>query len=417
MMNMTKFVVSLPPIQKKEIMMKNKKIFHIFSLMAIFMAFTLWSNAQPPKQTFPWQGQDREYYAYVPASYNSSDRLPVMVFLHGFDGGIDSYSSSINFQQAADQFHWMIVLPQALAAQYSMWGMSVPVGNTWNSGIEMTIMGSPFVPNSDVDDAGFLLALVDYLGNEYTLNTDSLFFAGFSMGAFMTHRMAIEHSDRIRAVAAASGLIPVCYAESTPAQHISIMHIHGTADSTVKPDGTASPIPLMGEMTLGLSVDATIDYWRNANQCGAEAETITYPDTENDGMLFSQETYTNTTDNTRVAHVTVNGGGHQWYEDGHDVQYLTLIHDFFTGHNSYIPTDINESSSIQDLTIYPNPAYNTIIVESPSNTQLFIHSTDGCMIATRPLSGGNNVIDISSFSAGLYLLRTTDGQSSSLIVK
>ena len=385
---------------------------------AIFMISTMLSYAQQPKQTFQWQGNDREYYTYVPTSYDNENGMPVMVFLHGFDGGIDSYNSSINFQQAADQFHWMIVLPQAMTAHYDIGGfISMPIGSTWNSGIEMTIMGNPFVPNSDVDDAGFLLALVDELGTSYTLDSDSLFFTGFSMGAFMTHRMAIEHPDRINAVAAASGLIPLCYAGSTPSEHISVLHIHGTNDNTINPDGTASPIPGMGQMTLGLSVDATIDFWRTTNQCDMDAVTNTYANTENDGMSFSISTYKNSTDNTRVALLTVDGGEHKWYEEGHDVQYLNVIHDFFTNHNSYIFTGIDESSSSPELSIYPNPAYNTITVESPSNTQLFIHSADGRMIATKPLSGGNNLIDISSYSAGLYLLRTIDGQSSSLIIK
>lgn len=386
---------------------------------AIFMISTMLSYAQQPKQTFQWQGKDREYYTYVPASYNSeNDRLPIMVFLHGFDGGIDTYNSSINFQQAADQFHWMIVLPQAMTAQYQLFGgISIPVGSVWNSGIEMTIMGSPFVPNSDVDDSGFLLALVDELGTSYSLDTDSLFFTGFSMGAFMTHRMAIEHPDRINAVATASGLVPVCFAETTPSQHISILHIHGNNDNVVHTDGTASPIPGMGEMTLGLSVENTIEYWRNANQCNLDAETITYADTENDGILFTLNTYASSSDDTRVAFLSVNGGEHKWYEDGHDVQYLTVVHDFFTRSNSYLFTGIEESTDLPSLTVFPNPAYSTITVESPSSTQLFIHSADGRLVATQQISEGNNAIDISNYASGLYMLRTTDGHTTTLVVR
>ena len=387
-----------------------------FCLTAIFMVCSFFSVAQQSKQTFQWQGEDREYYLYVPASYTStSDRLPVLVFLHGFDGGIDSYNSSINFQQAADQFHWMIVLPEALTAHYQTSLMNIPVGKTWNSGIVMTIMGNPFIPNSDVDDAGFLMALVDNLGTTYTLDPDSLFFTGFSMGAFMTHRMAIEHSDRIKGVAAASGLIPLCYAESTPAQHITVLHIHGTADNTIKPDGTASPIPMMGEMTLGLSVDATINYWRNANQCDTEAETYAYPNTVNDGMTFTLNTYKNSTDNTRVGFLNVEGGGHQWYEEGHDVQYLTAIHDFFTGNSNN--TGIEETLFHPNLTIYPNPAHNTLTVESPSRTQLSIYGANGQVYGTQSLSTGTNTLDISSYSAGTYLLYTSDGHAAKLIIK
>ena len=388
------------------------------SITTILLVSTMLSYAQQPKQTLQWQGENREFYTYIPSSYDSeNDRLPIMVFLHGFDGGIDTYNSSINFQQAADQFHWMIVLPQALTAHYQLGFVNIPTGSAWNSGIEMTIMGNPFVPNSDVDDSGFLLALVDSLGESYSLDTDSLFFTGFSMGAFMTHRMAIEHPDRINAIATASGLVPVCFAETTPSQHISVMHIHGNNDDVVHTDGTASPIPGMGEMTLGLSVENTIEYWRNANQCDIEAVTNNYADTENDGMLFTLNTYSSSSDDTRVAFLNVDGGEHKWYEEGHDIQYLTVIHDFFTRSNSYIFTGIGETTIQSTLKVYPNPAYSTFTIESPNSTQLFIHSADGRTIANQKITEGVNTIDISSYAAGVYLLRTSDGQTSTVVVK
>ena len=388
----------------------------IFCLTAILMACNFFSFAQ--KQTFPYQGNDRQYYLYVPASYNSStDRLPVLVFLHGFDGGIDTYNSNIDFQQAADQFHWMIVLPGAmpmLNLPISIPGLSL--GDTWNSGIVMTIMGMSFTPNSDVDDSGFLMALVDNLGTSYTLDPDSLFFTGFSMGAFMTHRMGIEHSDRIKGIATASGLIPHCFADATPAHHLHVLHIHGTNDDFIHPDGTAEPIPMAGEMDLGLSVDETVSFWRNANQCGPDAETYAYPNTVNDGMTFTLNTYKNSTDLTRVGFINVEGGEHKWYEDDqHDVKYLTVVHDFFTNH---IPsTGIDEGSLRRDLTLYPNPAHNTLTVETPNETQLSIYSTDGRVIATMPLTAGANVLNLTPYPAGLYLLRTTDGHSSTLVIK
>ena len=400
----------------------TKKFLRIFCIATILLTFSFLLNAQPPKQTFPWQGQDREYYAYIPASYDSStDMLPVMVFLHGFDGGIDSYSSTIDFQQAADQFHWMIVLPQALAAQFSLLGMNIPVGNAWNSGIVMTIMGSAFTPNSDVDDAGFLLALVDELGSTYHLDPDSLFFTGFSMGAFMTHRMAIEHAERINAVAAASGLIPVCFAESTPSRHISVLHIHGTSDTFICPDGTANPIPGMGQMTLGLSVDSTISYWRRVNQCDLEAEITPFANTMNDGMTFTLNTYGSSTDDTRVALLSVEGGEHKWYEDGHDIQYLTAIHDFFTRSQSYDIEynggGINSPTQRNALTIFPNPTQNLVTVETPCNTHLFIYDATGRTITNMPITSGRNVIDLSAYPAGIYLMRTAIGQVSPLIIK
>lgn len=394
-------------------------------MTVFFLACGLITYAQQPKQTFPYDGNDRQYYLYVPASYNSSvDRLPVLVFLHGFDGGIDTYNSNINFQEAADRFHWMIVLPGAmpmLNLPISIPGLSL--GDTWNSGIVMTIMGRSFTPNSDVDDSGFLMALVDNLGTTYSLDPDSLFFAGFSMGAFMTHRMGIEHSDRIKGIATASGLIPHCFAQATPSNHIDVLHIHGTNDDFIRPDGTAEPIPMAGEMDLGLSVDETISYWCNANQCGSTPETYAYPNTVNDGMTFTLNTYRNSADNTRVGYIKVEGGEHKWYEDDqHDVKYLTVVHDFFTnrdpstGGGDDNPSGIDENSLHSDLTVYPNPACSTLTVESPCNTQLFIYNANGQIIATMPLLTGANMLNVASFPAGIYFLRTADGYAAPLVI-
>ncbi len=387
------------------------------SLLLILLAAT-GAQAQPTKQSFLWQGSERNYYSYVPDDYTIySDPLPVLVFLHGFDGGIDSYDSNIDFQQAADQFGWMIVLPEALSASVEFMGMNVPIGNAWNSGIVMTLMGNSFTPNSDVDDAGFLLALVDSLGTAYNLNADSLFFAGFSMGAFMTYRMAIEHSDRIAGVAAASGLIPLCFADSIPAGTPDVLHIHGTDDNMIAPDGTASPVPGMGSMTLGLSVDSTIGYWIHHNQCNTAATSNTYADTEDDGMTFTLHTHEGGSNGSRVAFLSVDGGKHQWYEEGHDVQYLTVIHDFFTHGQSYSFAGLPAPTHSDPLRVFPNPADSTITIASPSNTRLFLYGADGRAVATLPLSAGDNVVDISSYPAGLYLLRTPSGQTSSLIIQ
>ena len=74
----------------------------------------------------------------------------------------------------------MIVIPQAI---------NEGNGTMWNAAL---------MP-SDIDDSGFLMALLDSLAVQYPVNQDSIFFTGFSMGGFMSHRMAIEHGDRINA--------------------------------------------------------------------------------------------------------------------------------------------------------------------------------------------------------------------------
>lgn len=374
-------------------------------------------NAQMDKQTIQWQGENREYYLFEPSSRQLGDSLAVLVFLHGFDGGIDSYCNSIDFQQAANQMGWIILLPQALEARVEFMGTSLSIGNAWNSGIAMSLMGNTIVPNSNVDDAGFLLALVDSVDAAYPIRSDSIFFAGFSMGAFMTYRMAIQHADRIAGAAAASGLIPICWADSVPARPLPILHIHGTDDQMIASDGTATPIPGMGQMTLGLSVDSTLSYWRHFDQCDATATITTYDNSVDDGLLFTLYTYGGGLENTQVAFLSVDGGGHQWYEEGHDVQYLTVIHDFFTGHNSYQHSGISNPYPNQRLICYPNPVSQSLVVDSPCSDKLYIYNAAGICVDILSLTEGNNTINTSTYPAGRYMLRTSLGMAAQIVVK
>jgi len=387
-------------------------------LILVFVTVGAKAQDQPVKHSLLWQGEEREYYLYIPSSgIDDGDTLPVMIFLHGFDGGIDVYHRKIDFQAAADDFRWIIALPQALTATCELMGADIPVGKAWNSGVVMSLFGTSFSPNSDVDDAGFLMALGDTLMATHHSDPDSLFFVGFSMGSFMTYRMAIEYGERINGIAAASGLIPLCYADTVPAAPVNVLHIHGTDDTFISPDGTASPIPGMGRMALGLSVDSTVLYWRNVDQCGESAVARIYDNTVEDGLLFTLYTYSGGVGDTRVAFLSVDGGEHKWYEDGHDVQYMRVVHDFFTRNNSYTLGGIDRTMQSKVMKVYPNPAENSVVVVSACNDLLTVCRVDGHVVATLPLSMGDNLVDIGGYPAGLYILFTATGQTVSLLVK
>ena len=181
-------------------------------------------------QTFEWQGKQRQYLVKSPAGQTGS--LPVLYFLHGLGDNITRLDNEFHFQQIADRFGWIVVVPQALNEGY---------GTMWNAGLM----------SSGTDDAGFLLALLDTLAARGSVNLDSVFFTGFSMGGFMTHRMAIEHGDRITACAPVSGLITHSLSNRQAVAPVKMLHIHGTADPVVGYDGNSQ---YFGG-NLGLSVE------------------------------------------------------------------------------------------------------------------------------------------------------------------
>lgn len=125
---------------------------------------------------FEWQEVQRPYIVRLPAS-TYDDTPPVLFFLHGLGDNIARVDSEYHFSALADRFGWVMVVPQARnQGGYSMWNAAMY--------------------SSDIDDVGFLMALLDTLTAQHHLDPDSVFFTGFSMGGFMTHRMAIEKGDR-----------------------------------------------------------------------------------------------------------------------------------------------------------------------------------------------------------------------------
>ena len=361
-----------------------KKIQSLCLLLALF----LFGNISAQIQHFTWQGVQRDYLVRTPANHVGT--LPVMFFLHGLGDNITRCDQEYNFQQMAEEFGWAIVVPQA---------RNLGMGNMWNVGMT----------NSNVDDAGFLMALLDSLTAELQFNPDSVFFTGFSMGGFMTHRMAIEHGDRITACAPVSGLIYYEQASLTPVAPVRMLHIHGTTDPVVGYNGNSTAFG----SNLGLGVDAIMDYWQNANGCSGEPTIDTLPDLKNDGLRFIRYTYDCGTD---LQHLKVVGGNHTWYDNvnQYDVDYKNIIYEFFTGQST--PSGVSEHKTEQ-LQVWPNPTNGSLNIQFTNHnspiTEIKVYDVYGKLVDVLETCHGAFLqtvqIDLSRYPDGIYFLRASNG--------
>ena len=362
----------------------NKKCFFLIFLLASLIA-----TAHAQIQYFEWQGTQRQYLLKMPTQ--AKETMPIVYFLHGLGDNITRLDNEFHFQQVADEYGWIMVIPQALSQSGA---------TMWNAAMM----------NSNIDDSGFLMALLDTLAVHHPVNLDSVFFTGFSMGGFMTHRMAIEHGDRITACAPVSGLITHAMASHTAVAPVRMLHIHGTTDPVVGYDGNSQ---YFGG-NLGLGVEAILNYWKNANNCLGEPTIDTLPDLHNDGLLFVRYSYKG---DEELQHLKVIGGNHTWYlnENQTDISYFKEIHDFFTkgtGGNE----GIAEPNSSR-LHLWPNPTTGQCSIEAATNSNLEIIDLQGRVVATYPLKKGTNQIDLSEFQEGLYLFRTLEGNMGKVIVR
>ena len=364
--------------------MKTKNILKISVLTTLLMlCVPLFSQIQ----TFEWQGTQRQYLIKTPSV--NRETMPILFFLHGLGDNITNLDNSFHFQQIADEYQWAVVAPQAMNEGY---------GTMWNAGLM----------SSSVDDSGFLMALLDALSEQYPINLDSVFFTGFSMGGFMTHRMAIEHGDRITACAPVSGLITNSMANLS-AVPVRMLHIHGTSDPVVGYDGGSQYFG----MNLGLSVEAILNYWINANHCVAEPVIDTFPDLKNDGLRFVRYTYEG---EAELQHIKVIGGNHSWYmsEDQYDIGYLTEIHKFFVGNGG---GNVGVTEPVEStLRLWPNPTSGCFTIETETTTAIEVVDLLGRCVARYDLQPGSHRIDLSDHSEGLYFIKEGNGLVTKLLL-
>lgn len=380
-----------------------KKTFLLLCLA--FMAITL--NAQNLK-TLTWDGQQREYLEYVPSTYSAETPAPVLFMLHGLGDDATNFFNATNVRATAEQRGWIVVCPQALDFNLQTPLGGYDFGTSWNAGITVTVQlelyGMPFnfdvTVNPDADDSGFLMATLETLGEEYTIEPDSVFFAGFSLGACMSHRMAIEHGERINAIAAVSGVVGNDMQDLVPAAHVDVLEIFGTSDEMISYNNAEISLQSYGTHSIGLPAEATVEYWRNFNQCSETAIFEEYPDLVNDGLTFEMYSYLEGANDSRVGFIKVNNGLHRWYLGGNnDIDYTEEIAKFFTG--TIDVTDIAEQNE-STLSLYPNPANDFVFVETQNAVRIY----DLC---GKLVLQGSERIDVSSLPEGMYLVKSENG--------
>ena len=375
------------------------------SLLAL-MAFSL--NAQTMK-TLTWANQERQYLEYVPSTYSEDTPTPVLFMLHGLGDQATNFFNGTNIRSMAERKGWIVVCPQALDFNLETPIGGYDFGTAWSAGItvnvEIEIYGMPFsfdvTVNPNADDSGFLMATLDALGDEYNLEPDSLFFAGFSLGACMSHRMAIEHGERINAIAAVSGVVGNDMSELTPTSNVNVLEIFGTNDEMISYDGAEISLQSYGYHSIGLPAEATVEYWRAFNQCQEEPVFEEYPDTQNDGLTFEMFSYLGGDNGSRVNFIKVNNGLHSWYRgDAYDVDFTEEIIKFFTG-----TIDVTEVGEQVDtpLSIYPNPASDYIFVDTKEEVKIF--DLCGKLVLQ---SQGASKIDIKALAEGMYFVKRGD---------
>ena len=232
---------------------------------------------------------------------DKTEGASLILMLHGYGNNASSFREMVHLEEQANKRGYVVAY---------VTGATDPNDNTsslgWNSGIG----------NSPNDDVTFLCALTSYLEETYCLDTNETYAVGFSNGAFMTYRLAVEASDTFEAIVSVAGKMPkAIWDERSDSNHISVFQITGEKDDVV---------PKYADQSANYSVDPAIEtvikYWVQSNRLQSEiGETI-----GKDSFLTK---YCNSHMSKMVWSLQVKDGRHSWPDEniyGFDTNKLIL---------------------------------------------------------------------------------------------
>jgi polyhydroxybutyrate depolymerase len=164
-------------------------------------------------------GRKRTYLTYVPAGLAKGAPLVVAMHGSGEDGARMRLSTGYGFERLADEHGFAVVYPNGFEGY-------------WNA---CNIVGDYAANKLNIDDVGFLTALVDRLAADVGIDPARAFATGISRGGHMAYRLALEAPSRFRAVAAVAANVP------TP-ENFKCKPAGGAASSVMIMNGTEDPL-------------------------------------------------------------------------------------------------------------------------------------------------------------------------------
>lgn len=362
------------------------------------------SQAQWQHKTINFDNTSRDYWVYIPSSYDPINPVPLVVTLHGM-GDNDTNFRNVGFNLVADTANFIVLVPNALIFNSTNPIVQAVIGGsrTWNSGAGMNvpIVGDVF-PNNEINDVGFINEMVDLTIQDYAINQQRVYICGFSMGGFMTQRMAIESNGRYAAFATAAGTFGTGLINPNPGRAIPIAHFNGTIDEKVNWQS--------GNPLFQTYVDSMITFWVQNNNCDTPPIHELLPDSQADGFTVEHDVYPNGDNGTVVEVFKVNDAAHVWLGFNNDISYTIEMWKFFSRY-SFATAGLNEISNNHSVTVYPNPVSDKLTIELSGEllepSIITLYNMEGREIMQIESQQKSVQLQLGNLNSGLYLLNIT----------
>jgi len=190
----------------------------------------------------------------IPSDYDPTVAHPLLVVLHGFGPYTGEVEAGfLGLLETVDTKDFVMLLPDGTLVEGG-------TNRYWNGTLACCD------PTNSIDDVGYLSGLIEEAKTTYHIDADRVYLVGHSNGGFMSFRMACEASELITAIVSLAGSTFDDPADCQPATvPVSVLAVHGTADTTVPYEGRAGMYPGAVE---------TVEYFATAAGCDTTAASV-----------------------------------------------------------------------------------------------------------------------------------------------
>ena len=235
------------------------------------------------ERTLTVDGQERTYLLHIPPGLDKGHPVSVVLIFHDLEGSAEDASLITHFDDIADKNSFIVGYPNGLGA-------------SWNAG-----GCCRYAVEKNIDEIAFVRQILSDLGTIASLDPKRVYATGFSNGGMLAYRLACEMSDTFAAIASVSG--DLFYSSCQPQQSVSVIQVHGLADTIVPYNGgkgTYMPNVIFPPAEQGITT------WVQLDGCPSSSKV------ESEGTIFTHYIYAPCKAGTAVELYTFNSGGHEW---------------------------------------------------------------------------------------------------------
>lgn len=130
----------------------------------------------------------------VPANYNPAVAAPLLIVLHGFTQNGATMDNNFGLKTTAYNNGIIYMSPNGIMDSVGLrfWHATDACCDILNAG---------------QDDSAYILSLINEVSSQLNVDQKRIYLMGYSNGAFMAHRFACDHADKIAAIITFAGML------------------------------------------------------------------------------------------------------------------------------------------------------------------------------------------------------------------